>query len=83
MGDMADYYRDYEEELCRDLKQDLDYLFDCNIWKTAKGIEIPVSKMTENHLGNAIKYLERGQPYYRDTEWLIKLKRESKARAMK
>jgi hypothetical protein len=71
MGDMADYYRDQEDVFgdCMDesskipVKNKLELYNNKSLfWETKEGEEILIQDMSNLHLENSIKYVERTDP---------------------
>ena len=54
MGEMAEYYRDYNDYDDDTFEEELETE---NVWTTKEDKKIPISKMTDSHLLNSIKYL--------------------------
>ena len=52
MGDMADYYRDFEDDF-------YDESYEEMTWVTREGKEIKIKDMNLNHLVNTAKMLKR------------------------
>lgn len=52
------------------------------IWKTRDGTMIPVSKMTESHIKNAINYIKRNDDYDLYGPWLNVFKEELEYRKL-
>lgn len=52
MGDMADYYRDFEDDF-------YDESYEEMTWITREGKEIKIKDMSFNHLVNTAKMLKR------------------------
>lgn len=58
MGDMADYYSDYDLSVEDELDRD-EYNLEFRLWLQKNGKTIKVSKMSNEHIINTKTYLEK------------------------